>query len=66
MSRNRLHVNKVDDFRDWLKSKGWTQVETKSCWEELRMTHPDHNTLIVHRKMKAEVHCTLHGIWKNT
>ena len=62
MSRNRLHVNKVGEFRDWLKTKGWTEQETKTCWEALRMTHPDHEVLIVHRKMRAKVHCTLHGV----
>lgn len=61
MSRNRLHVNKINEFKEWLISQGWKEQDIKSCWEVFRMTHDDYKTLIVHQKMDAKVHCTLHG-----
>lgn len=62
MSRNRLHKTKLDAFRDYLETKGWTNRDPRGEYEVLRMTHPMYRTLIVHTKLDAVEHYTMHGI----
>lgn len=35
-NRNTLSVNKLDDFKSWLKKDGWQLQETKGFYEILR------------------------------
>jgi hypothetical protein len=63
-SRSMLHVNKLPAFTAWLIGKGWAQQETKGPYEVLRMSRKGkygNKTLIVHKKLEAEVHCTTWG-----
>lgn len=65
MSRNRLHVSKLEAFAIYCEGKGWVRRPTKGEYEVLRMTRSD-VTLIVHTKAatvrgNAPVHLTLHG-----
>ena len=69
MSRNRLHVTKLDDFAQFCESRGWTKVATKGEYEVLRMTRGMRGDppLIVHTKLATSagndpVHLTLHGV----
>ena len=61
-SRSDLHMNKLGDFADWLETQGWIRAELKGQYEVLRMTKPmPRETLIVHRKVDAKEHLTIHG-----
>ena len=63
-SRSMLHMNKLDDFREWLKTQGWLWQEPKSVYEALRMVRKGkygNKTLIVHRKDSATEHLTTWG-----
>ena len=63
-SRSMLHFNKLDDFREGLKTQGWLWQEPKSIYEALRMTRKgkdSNKTLIVHQKDSATVHLTTWG-----
>jgi hypothetical protein len=35
-NRNLIHLNKIEDFKAWLQSKGWTLEPTKDCFEVIR------------------------------
>ena len=61
MSRNRLHQNKVEEFKEWLMEKGWEVVPTKGDYEVFRAVKYGETTLIVHFKADAQQHLTLHG-----
>jgi hypothetical protein len=32
-----IHYTKLDEFREWLKSKGWNHVPVRGEYEELRV-----------------------------
>lgn len=49
--RNRLHVSKLEDFRQWLISDGFTILEPQGLYEVLRAAKPSHkHPLIVYRR----------------
>lgn len=60
MSRNRLHITKLEEFAEWLASQGWERQEPKGEWEVLRM-HLHGEYIIVHTRKHATEHLTLHG-----
>lgn len=65
-SRATLHFNKLAAFRDYLQGRGWVEVERKSIYEALRMTHPTSpQPCIVHKKDSATEHCTTWGTSQN-
>lgn len=39
--RNILHRSKLENFKEYLISKGWVMQETKGLYEELRAVNPD-------------------------
>jgi hypothetical protein len=64
-SRATLHINKLEEFAEWLESKGWVRREPKSVYEALRMqfyADDGRKTLLVHKKTSADVHLTTWGI----
>lgn len=65
MSRNKLHVTKLEEFASYCESQGFKRVNLKGEYEALRMVRSD-VTLIVHKKLQTfagndTVHLTLHG-----
>ena len=63
-SRSTLHMNKLQEFTEWLTSKGWVYQEMKSPYEVLRMTRKGkygNKTLIVHQRGSATEHLTTWG-----
>lgn len=61
-SRNRLHVDKLNDYVEFCKCEGWTHVPTKGDYEVLRMTHPEYaGPLLVFQRLDAKVHLTTYG-----
>jgi len=67
VSRNRLAIHKLDEFKGWLETQGWQTAETKGDYEVLRMTWTGDRakvtsqTLLVHTKADSQFHYTLHG-----
>lgn len=67
-SRNRLAVKNLADFKAYCESFNWKACEPKSCYEALRMIHPEHSgPLLVHQKASTRaggepVHYTTSGI----
>ena len=39
--RYLLHRSKLDDFKNYLKSKGWVVQDTKGMYEALRAVNPE-------------------------
>lgn len=39
--RNILHRNKLENFKEYLISKGWVIQDTKGIYEELRAVNPE-------------------------
>lgn len=60
-SRCTLHKSKLNDFKKWLESFGWTQEETKGGYEALRMRHNDHGVLLIYDRNDAKEHYTTFG-----
>ena len=40
-TRYLLHRNKLDEFKNYLKSKGWVIQDTKGMYEALRAVNPE-------------------------
>lgn len=40
-TRNILHRSKLDDFKNYLKTKGWIIQDTKGIYEVLRAVNPE-------------------------
>lgn len=58
--RSRLHINKLEDFKEWLVKDGWTIEEPKGTWEVLRARKADRqNPLIVYSKKDAKEHLSV-------
>ena len=39
--RNILHRSNLDDFKDYLTTKGWVMQDTKGVYEVLRAINPE-------------------------
>lgn len=63
MSRSRclLHLSKLDAFRAFCESRGWTNDPVLADYQRLRMTKDGHAMLIVYAKNDATEHCTVFG-----
>ena len=58
--RSRLHINKLDDFKEWLIKDGWDIEEPKGTWEVLRARKSGRkNPLIVYTKIDAKEHLSV-------
>lgn len=58
--RHRLHISKLDDFKEWLIKDGWDIEEPKGTWEVLRARKSGRNNpLIVYTKMDAKEHLSV-------
>ncbi len=58
--RSRLHINKLEDFKEWLIKDGWDIEEPKGTWEVLRARKSGRNNpLIVYTKMDAKEHLSV-------
>ena len=58
--RSRLHISKLEDFKEWLVKDGWTIEEPKGTWEVLRARKADRqNPLIVYSKKDAKEHLSV-------
>ena len=59
-NRSRLHINKLEEFKEWLIKDGWEIGEPKGTWEVLRARKPSRkNPLIVYTKMDAKEHLSV-------
>lgn len=47
ISRSLLHENKVDAFKVFLQSKGWTIEKTKGFYEVIRATKKGQKTIVL-------------------
>jgi len=56
--RNRLHISKLDDFKNFLIQKGYEIKEIKDCWEVLR-AKKDKDTIIIYSKYEAKEHLSV-------
>lgn len=61
-SRSLLHLNKLDDFRAFCESRGWSNASIKGPYERLRMTRSGSSPLIVYARSSATEHLTVHGV----
>lgn len=58
--RSRLHITKLEDFKEWLIKDGWVIEEPKGQWEVLRARKEGRrNPLIVYCKMNAKEHLSV-------
>lgn len=58
--RHRLHISKLEDFKEWLIKDGWDLEEPKGTWEALRARKSGRkNPLIVYTKMDAKEHLSV-------
>lgn len=58
--RHRLHISKLDDFKEWLVKDGWDIEEPKGTWEVIRARKSGRkNPLIVYTKMDAKEHLSV-------
>lgn len=58
--RHRLHISKLNDFKEWLIKDGWDIEEPKGTWEVLRARKSGRNNpLIVYTKMDAKEHLSV-------
>lgn len=56
-NRHKLHINKLEDFTNWLVNDGWEIEEPKGMYEILRARKTDRrNPLIVYKKDNAKEH----------
>lgn len=62
-SRNQLHASKLEDYKQFCETQGWTKEPPKSFFEVLRMRHSESKKLlIVHRTAAPNlVHFTIWG-----
>ena len=64
-SRCRLHINKLEGFKNWLAARGWQEHECKGPYEVLRMRLKkggEWRTLLVFTKGNANEHLTTYGL----
>lgn len=58
--RSRLHISKLEDFKEWLIKDGWNIEEPKGTWEVLRARKTGRkNPLIVYTKIDAKEHLSV-------
>lgn len=57
-NRNTLHVNKLNDFRDWLEADGWDIYPCKGYFEVLRAVKGA-RVLIVYKRLGDIEHYTV-------
>jgi len=58
--RKRLHISKLDDFKEWLVKDGWTIDDPKGTYEVLRARKAGRqNPLIIYTKADAKEHLTV-------
>lgn len=58
--RSRLHINKLEEFKEWLVKDGWEIQEPKGTWEVMRARKAGRqNPLIVYTKMNAKEHLSV-------
>lgn len=58
--RHRLHISKLENFKEWLIKDGWDIEEPKGTWEVLRARKSGRNNpLIVYTKMDAKEHLSV-------
>ena len=51
--RSRLHITKLEDFKEWLIKDGWVIEKPKGTWEVLRARKENRrNPLIIYCKIK--------------
>ncbi len=54
--RNVLHKSKLEDFKNWLISKGWIIKIPKGEYEVLRAVKDGEKPLIVFTRLKVKEH----------
>lgn len=59
-TRNLLHPNKLDDFRQWAEAAGYTVEATKGAYEVLRLRKGAAPPLIFHKRDRTD-HITTFG-----
>lgn len=58
--RRRLHISKLENFKEWLVKDGWDIEDPKGIWEVLRARKSGRkNPLIVYTKMDAKEHLSV-------
>lgn len=57
-NRNTLHINKLEDFKNYLSCIGFEIQPTKGFYEVLR-AKKDKRTVIVYEKSEAKEHLTV-------
>ena len=59
-TRDLLHKNKLDEFRKWLFTDGWTEEKTKGEFEILRATKPNKKRpLIIYKRIDSKEHYSI-------
>ena len=59
-NRHTLAITSLEDFKEWLISKGWQIEPTKGYYEVLRARHKDYKyPLIIHKKSDATMHLSI-------
>lgn len=59
-NRHMLHINKLEDFKEWLVKDGWEIEEPKGNYEVLRARKAGRkNPLIVYTKTDTKEHLSL-------
>lgn len=59
-NRSRLHISKLEDFKEWLVKDGWEIEEPKGVWEVLRARRAGRkNPLIIYTKADVKEHLSV-------
>ncbi len=56
--RNLLHQNRINEFKDFLKTKGWNIENIKGEYEVLRATKHDQKPIILYQRLGTD-HATI-------
>lgn len=61
-TRALLHISKKEQLEDWLESKGYMILATRSPYEEIRCVKDDESgkdTVIIYKKASAKEHLSV-------
>ena len=58
--RSKLHHTKLNNFLEWVKTKGYVVLDTKGDYEVFRIQDSFGNKVIGHKRNKSD-HITIHG-----
>jgi hypothetical protein len=59
MSRNLLHITKLDDFKNWLTQNGHEYRTGRGMWEVIQISIPDNQWACIYERNDMPEHYTV-------